>query len=180
MSESMTFQDTMDRLKLCVTDDAKKSVSFRMHTSEYGRLRVLAEKLKARDSVVFRFLLRVALEQCRPLYDNNANACDRLRLLAELGPEFATFFNFDTSRLEETFLPETLEPRIKIEEDDLGLIAAFGTSRELVRKRLEKLLNVEHVGDDLHAVLHDYLIEKYLTNGSDACTKTVVEATSRV
>ncbi len=180
MNESTAFRDSMDRLKLCITDDAMRSVSFRMHISEYGRMRVLADKLKARDSVVFRFLLRLALERCMPLYDNNANACDRLGLLAELGPEFATFFNFDTSRLQETFLPETLEPRINIEEDDLGLIVAFGTSRGLVRERLEKLLNVKHLDGDLHAVLRDYLIEKYLKNGSDSCADTVVEARTRI
>lgn len=176
MNESLTFRDSMDRLKLCITDDAMRSVSFRMHNSEYGRLRVLAEKLRNRDSMVFRFLLRVALERCMPLYDVNATAADRLRLLAELGPDFATFFNFDVRRLQETFLPDALEPRIKIDEDDLGLIAAFGTSEELVRKRLEKLLNVAHLDDDLHAVLRGYLIDKYLKKGSDTRANTVVEA----
>jgi len=165
MANPSVLHDPIDRLKATIHDDAKRSVSFRMYTSDYGRLRCMSNELRVGDSAVFRFLLRVALEKCAPLYDRNASPAQRLELLADLGPEFATYFNFDVDELKAVFQRADHHGQVVIDDEDFDLVAAFGISRSLVRKRIEKLVGRETSDENLHDVLRDYLVEKYLADG---------------
>lgn len=164
MAKPGVLHDPIDQLKAAIHDDAKRSVSFRMYTSDYGRLRCMSNELRVGDSAVFRFLLRVALEKCAPLYDRNASATQRLELLAELGPEFATYFGFDVDELKAVFQCSDQHGRALIDDEDFDLVAAFGISRSLVRKRIEKIIGRDTSDEDLHDVLRRYLVEKYLAN----------------
>lgn len=171
MAKPTVLHDPIDRLKAAIHDDAKRSVSFRMYTSDYGRLRCMSSELRVGESVVFRFLLRVALEKCAPLYDRNASAEQRLELFADLGPEFATYFNFDVDELKSIFQPSGRQSQLEIDDEDLDLVAGFGISRSLVRQRIEKIIDRETADESLHDVLKAYLVQKYLTNGKCAAVR---------
>ena len=66
--ESVTDYPVSDDHHSQVHDNAKRSISLRIHTTDYGKIRLIARRLRVRDSDVFRFLLRVALARLAPLY----------------------------------------------------------------------------------------------------------------
>lgn len=172
MAKPGVLHDPIDQLKATIHDDAKRSVSFRMYTSDYGRLRCMSNELRVGDSAVFRFLLRIALEKCAPLYDRNASAAQRLELLADLGPEFATYFKFGVDELKAVFQCTDRHGQGVIDDEDFDLVAAFGISRSLVRKRVEKIMGRETSHEDLHDVLRHYLVTKYLANPGSVATRS--------
>ena len=164
MSSINTQPDSIERLKMTLTDDAKRNVSFRILTSDYGRVRYVANKLQTRDSAALRFLLHIALDKCEPLFDNAASPDSRIKLLAELGPEFAAYFGFGAKMLGARFCGGDSGDDIDIDEEDLELIVAFGVSPGLAQRRLALMPGVQSVSADPRNAFRTYLLDKYVTN----------------
>ncbi len=166
MANSIPFHDSTEHLKKLIDDDAMRSISFRIHVSDYGRLRFLSKKLRIRNSEVFRLLVRIALEHLAPLYDESTTEESRLVLLATLGPQLASYFNYDAAALKAKFRWRSADGQFLVEDEDFELVATCGVSNNLVKRRLEGILGLDIAIEDLHDVLHDYLIEKYLPGHS--------------
>ncbi len=139
-----------------IEDNAKRSVSIRINTSDYGRMKRLARRLRVRESVMFRYVMKAGLAELQPLLGALDDRRRALTLLAHLGPDLVHQFNLDTSRLRAVLERAPLGPRVIGDEElDLVVLAARAPAEAL--HRLATLLGrpIDAVG--LRQALRDYL-----------------------
>ena len=75
------------------TPDSKRSISLRLNISDHDRIRVIAKRLRARESDVFRFLLRLALAKVAPLSNTRNNGSELLPAFVDYATELTTHFD---------------------------------------------------------------------------------------
>ena len=81
-----------------IEDNAKRSVSIRINTSDFGKIRTIARRLRVRESEVFRYLMRRSLKAVGPLYQNDTRNRELLDVLMEDSGELISEFNLDTEK----------------------------------------------------------------------------------
>ena len=147
-----------------IDDNAKRSVSIRINTSDYGRVKWLARQLRAKESDVFRFLLRSGLESVAPMYDSTRRTQAAIvSMLTTLGPELAQHFKLDPKRLQEWAAELTAGTGLEIAAEDLELLQMLPVSADFVRMRLAALTGAAAQGEDVRQALASYLVKKYST-----------------
>lgn len=145
-----------------INDNAKRSVSIRINTSDYGRIKIASRRLRTREADLFRYLLQVGLNRIQPLLGDDLDAASYLKALAELGPDLG--FSLGLGAREFTTLLQTFKHRAlpTVSADDYDLVDLAGTHPRLVLERLGLAPDAE---DDVKAALHGYLRRKYLVQG---------------
>lgn len=147
-----------------INDNAKRSVSVRINTSDYGRIRVAARRLRVREAEVFRYLLQVGLSRISPLLADELDAASFLRTLVELGPDLS--LALDCSAREFVGLLQTFKHRAlpTLTDEDLELVDLAGSHPHLVLSRL----GVDPAAStaDARAALLAYFNTRYLPGGS--------------
>ena len=144
-----------------IHDDAKRSISLRIHTSDHGKVRIMANRLRTRESDVFRFALKIALAALEPLYDRNCKGVDLMPLLIEHGLAIARHFHLDSRRLELIVNAGVDANDKRVDVEDIELLAMsyvpqrhlFAKLQELTRKKLDPF--------EIDETLRQYLIDKY-------------------
>lgn len=157
-----TASERPDDTATALHGNAKRSVSLRMNSSDYGRFKAVAHRLRARESEVFRFALKVALDRLAALHDAGARGRALVPLLAELGPLLVDHFRLDGRRLAHIVNDGTDEPAQRVDLDDIELIALSNAPERYLALRLKELSGLDVApGRALDALRH-YLLRKYL------------------
>lgn len=146
----------------------KQNVSLRMNTADLRKIKLIASRLRARDSDVFRFAIKTALARMAPLAEMNARGSDLLPLFMEFGADLTKHFDLDTERLESIVNGDVIDPNKRVDHSDLELIALAGQEEHYAMIRLRELAQrpvSEAMG--IASVLRDYLLEKYVGDGAN-------------
>lgn len=155
-------QESDDPEGLFVNDNAKRSVSLRVSTSDYGRVKAIARRLRTRESHVFRFAIRLALDKLAPLYDPAAKGARLMPVFAECGTSVAGHFQLDARRLAHILNADAEQADRKVDREDVELLAMAGVPERYLAMRLKELLGEEIPPGQAEAVLCRHLGEKYL------------------
>jgi len=149
-----------------IHDNAKRSVSIRINTSDYGRIKVVARRLHAKEADIFRYLLQVGLNKLGPLLGTELDDQAFLRTLVDLGPDLAA--NFDVSAREFVSLLSAFTGKAapSFDASDLELVDLAGTHPRMVQSRLAEFRGRPVTEHELRGVLHDYLLMKYQVPGA--------------
>jgi hypothetical protein len=149
-------------------DDAMRSISLRVPCSDWGKMRAIAERFRMRESEVFRFGLKLALESLEPLFDRKAKGIDLVPFLVRHGPAFVKYFELDAKHLD--IIVNAGEPDLarRVSAEDIELLAMLSMPNRHLYHRLQKLLNRKLDPFALEEALTQYLREKYLGNGHAA------------
>ncbi len=144
-----------------ILDNAKRSVSVRISTSDYGRLKSAAKRLRMRESDIFRHVLRLGLARLLPLLESTSANDDFFRMIARVGTEFGKGSWMDTSQGIALFRRLLKPSGTELQEFDLELIYLAGTHPKHVQHYLSQVLQREVEEASVVATLGDYLDEKY-------------------
>lgn len=146
-----------DSAAAVINDNAKRSVSIRINTSDYGRIKIASRRLRTREADLFRYLLQVGLNRIQPLLEEDLDAASYLRALAELGPDLG--FSLGLGAREFTVLLQNYKHRAlpTVSAEDFDLIDLAGSHPRLALERLGK-----RADDDVKAALHEHLRRTYL------------------
>ncbi len=149
-----------------IHDNARRSVSIRINTSDYGRIKVAARRLHAKEADIFRYLLQVGLTKLGPLLGADLDERSFLGTLADLGPDLAA--NFEVSAREFVTLLSAFTGREApaFDATDLELVDLAGTHPHMVQGRLAECCGRPVEEHELRSVLHDYLVMKYQKPGA--------------
>lgn len=149
-----------------IHDNAKRSVSIRINTSDYGRIKVAARRLHAKEADIFRYLLQVGLSKLSPLLGEGLEDRAYFRALTDLGPDLAA--NFDVTAREFVTLIGAFTGRHApaFEQADLELVDLAGTHPHMVQARLGEVCGRPVAEHELRGALHDYLAMKYQAKGT--------------
>ena len=140
--------------------DSKRSVSLRLNQSDYERIRTIAKRMRARESEVFRFLLRLALAEVAPLDNTRATGAELLPAFASYAQEFASHFQLDTRRIDRV-INSGANPSNLVDEDDIELLAMAGAAHRYLAVRVTELTGKDVRPDDALPAMRDYLDKKY-------------------
>lgn len=143
-------------------DNAKRSVSLRINTSDYGKLKAIAKRLRTRESDVFRFAFKLALAKLAPLYDMNVKGADLMSVFVECGTEIATHFNLDAKRLELIINQGVSDQDKRVDAEDVELLAMSAMPERYLSVRLREIANVDAKPVNAASLLRSYLNDKYL------------------
>lgn len=159
-----------------INDNSKRSVSIRINTSDFGRIKAVSRRLKVRESDVFRFLVKVGLAEVAALCDSGADARDLLGVFASHGRDLVGHFNLNARRLEQVINGEQRGDQRRVEADDLELIALSVLPERYLALRLQELVGQPVAPEDAQQALRDYLEGKYLASAPAATTGGDVSA----
>lgn len=146
-----------------IDDNAKRSVSVRINTSDYGRIRIVARRLRVREAEVFRYLLQVGLIRIAPLLAERLDAQRYLWALAELGPDLGTTLGFDAREFASLLRGFKHDALPVVSDEDLELVDLAGSHPRLLLDRLA--LDVAD-NPEPRAALLGHLRERYLAKSS--------------
>lgn len=164
-----------DPSELFVNDNAKRSVSLRVNTSDFGRIKAIAQRLHARESDVFRFAIRIALSKLAPLYDSNARGGALMPVFAECGTAVAEHFNLDARRLAHVLNADVDDEARRVDMDDVELLSMAGVPDRYLAMRLQELLGEEVAPGEAMERLCRYIEDKYLPPAARGRSRTTLK-----
>jgi len=149
-----------------IHDNARRSVSIRINTSDYGRIKVAARRLHAKEADIFRYLLQVGLNKLGPLLGAELDAQAFLRTLVDLGPDLSANFHVSAREFVSLLSAFTGMDAPAFDATDLELVDLAGTHPRMVQSRLAEFRGRPVNEQELRGVLHDYLLLKYQAPGA--------------
>lgn len=148
------------------SDQAKKIVSVRVSHSDLEKVRLIAQRLRVRESKVLRFAIRCMLNQLGPLHDPDARGADLIPIFADAGDELARYFQFDQARLEAIINADLDDPAKRVDSDDIALISVNDLPASYRQMKLRELSRQSVSPDTLAESLRDYLYAKYVDDNA--------------
>jgi hypothetical protein len=144
----------------------KAAVSVRIGAGDVNKLKAIAKRLGVRDSDVFRYAVKISLEQLEPLVDPAVAGRHLLPVFVEAGPRLLRFFELDAARLAEIVNSGVRDADSLVASEDLTLLSMAGVQQSYALVKLSELLDQTAQSppekDGLVDVLREYLYEKYL------------------
>jgi hypothetical protein len=145
----------------------KQAVSLRVNAADLHKIKMLAQRLRARDSDIIRFAVKTMLARLAPLCDRSLHGRALLPVFIEAGSDFFHHFDLDTARLEE-IVNDGVNKAQEVEPDDLKLIVMAGTQEAYAKLRLNKMTPAlanerpANMEGALSGRLRGYLYSKYV------------------
>jgi len=147
-----------------IQDDARRSISVRINTSDYGRLKAIARRLSVRESDVFRHLVRLGITRLMRALDSEAPSRERYRLLVSLAGELGEDFGLTVPDCA-ALLSTRASPRLALDAADVDLIALVATHPLHACAVLSSLVDEPVDESTLVARLGLYLDQKHTVAG---------------
>jgi hypothetical protein len=144
------------------SDDSKKIVSVRVNQSDLEKIRIVAQRLRVRESKVLRFAIKVLLNQLGPLHDPAARGTDLMPVFADLGDDLTNYFQFDYSRLELIINGNLDDPSKRVDSEDIALVAVNDMPASYRCMKLRELCKQPVNQGSLSETLREYLYGKYI------------------
>ncbi|HET6553611.1 MAG TPA: hypothetical protein VFG49_08745 [Dyella sp.] len=104
-------------------------MSIRMSASDVRGIKRLSERLQVNDSDVIRFAVKSALMRLAPLCEEGVRGKRLVPLLMESGSDLFRHFDLDMARLESIVNEGVDDQMVRVEQEDLRLIALHGMHR---------------------------------------------------
>lgn len=149
-----------------INDNSKRIVSIRINTSDFGRIKAIAKRLKVRDSDVLRFVLRMGLGEILTLCQSEPSPAALLKVFAAHEPALVRHFDLNAAQLDR--LLNAGREAHPVSADDLELIIVASQSQRLLALRLHELLGVIVPVEDAIAFLGHHLLTRYGAATGDA------------
>jgi len=163
----MNKPSTGERRDAAIEENSKRIVSLRMNTSDYGRVKAIARRFRARDSEVLRLLLKVGLDELDSLYRQDVDTPTLAGQVAMHGATLVDHLALSARRLDEA-LNAGRVPTERVAVEDLELVVLAAGSPSALAGRLEALTGTPVTAAGALAALRDYLLCKYARLSSDA------------
>lgn len=148
-------------------DESKKPlVSLRLSHADLERLGTLAKRLRARESEIIRFALRLTFARLVLLLDENARGRDLIPVFLECGTELTSHFDLDPRTLDAIINGTLDDPQKKVDGEDIELIATLHLPGRHPRATPKSLSKQEIGRHGFSGALQHYLYEKYVEPGN--------------
>lgn len=154
-----------------VREGRKRAISLRVSTADLRKLKLLAQRLGARDSDVIRFAVKSLLRRLELLCDQSIQGRALLPVFIQEGSEFFHHFDLDGARLQE-IVNDGVSKDQEVEADDLKLIAMAGLEQAYAKLGAPRApaspTDETHtsVREPLRGQLRGYLYSKYSSQKS--------------
>lgn len=149
-----------------MSDHRKQNISLRMSASDLKKIKAIAHRLNVRESDVYRFAIKTMLAKLGPLHNSNLKGRDVLPVLLEIGPEFVSYFDLDSTGLEQIINSDVSLEDKKVQMEDIELLALSASHENFVMLKLKELAKTDLSHQGIASMLREYLVNKYVENGT--------------
>jgi len=119
----------------------KRSVSFRIDEIDFHKLKAITKRLRARESDVFRFAIKLTLDKLALLGDENLKGVDVMPIFVECGSDMAVHFNLDSTRIEHIINYDLEDDSRRVDDEDIGLLAMSAMPERYLSRKLKTLID---------------------------------------
>jgi hypothetical protein len=149
-----------------VVDQRKQAVSIRLGGNDLRNIKRLSKRIGVRDSDVIRYAVKTALRRLSPLCDEAIRGRNLVPVLVEAGEELIRHFELDSYRLDSIVNAQT-DPALRVERDDIALIAMSSMREEYMLMRVKDGWAVPTEPGGVDRSLRHYLYEKYILRSEE-------------
>lgn len=149
-----------------MVETRKQNVSIRMNASDLKKVKELSKRLAVRESDVLRFAIKSTLSKLAPLYELDLHGSDLLPVFMDFGAELTSYFDFDSSGLENIINGGVVDQDKKVLREDIDLLSMSGKQDNYVALKLKELANRNTDVPGLSFALREYLMDKYVAQNS--------------
>jgi len=139
-----------------------KNISVRLTFMDIQRIKELSTRLGIRESDLFRFSVKNILEKLVLLNDKNVKGADLIPIWLECGDFLMEHFDLDSSKLNEIFNANVVQPEQRIDIEDIELMAMSKLNPIYMIKRLTTICKRQIDPSAANDVFREYLYKKYI------------------
>jgi hypothetical protein len=162
------MDDLVAAIEHAIDDNAKRSISLRVHSSDYGKVKAISRRLRVRESDVFRFVIKVGLNRLALLYNIRVRGRDLMPLFLDCGADLVRHFRLDERRLDQLLNEDLGTDDRRVDNEDLALLALANMPERLLFAKAREIAAALADADELphdrkssHELLRKYLSAKY-------------------
>jgi len=146
-------------------ENKKINVSMRINSHDLERVGRISGRLHVKDSDIFRFAIRLALNYLSPLDDHNVRGEKLIPSLIKCGPELVNYFDFDAHQLEIIINGGLSGDEGAVDKEDIDLMVNAQSHESIVFVKLHDFVQKMQEPMGASTLLQKYLSDKYLTKG---------------
>ena len=150
-------------------DQRKQAVSIRLGEGDVRNIKRMAQRLGVRDSDVIRYAIKSMLNRIAPLCDEAICGRNLVPVLVESGDELIRYFELDSYQLE-SIINENADEALRVERDDIALLAMSGLREQYLVMRLQESSGTPPEPAAPARSLRAYLYDKYVYRSEDTGT----------
>ncbi len=139
----------------------KRSVSFRIDEIDFHKIKAITKRLRARESELFRFAIKLTLDKLALLSDEELKGVDVMPVFVECGSDIATHFNLDSTRIEDIINYDLDDEEKRVDDEDIGLLAMSAMPERYLSRKLKTLIDEPVSEAGVADALREYLNNKY-------------------
>jgi len=144
-----------------VLDHRKQAVSIRLGEGDVRNIKRMAQRLRVRDSDIIRYAIKSMLNRISPLCDEAISGRNLVPVLVESGDELIRYFELDSYQLE-TIINEHAEDAMRVDRDDIALLAMSGLREQYLVMRMKESNGAAQETVSPARSLRNYLYDKYV------------------
>lgn len=142
--------------------EGKRSVSFRIDEVDFQKIKAITRRLRARESELFRFAIKLTLDKLALLSDEQIKGVDVMPVFVECGSQIAIHFNLDSNRIEQIINHGIEDGSKRVDDEDIGLLAMSSMPERYLSRKLTTLIDEPVTEAGVAEALCTYLNKKYL------------------
>ena len=139
----------------------KRSVSFRIDEIDFHKIKAITKRLRARESELFRFAIKITLDKLALLSDEEMKGIDVMPVFVECGSDIASHFNLDSNRIEDIINYDIDDEEKRVDDEDIGLLAMSAMPERYLSRKLKTLIDEPITEAGVADALREYLNNKY-------------------
>lgn len=145
--------------------NTKRSVSFRIDKVDFDKIKAIAKRMRARESDVFRFAIKMTLSKLSLLSDESMKGVNVMPVFVDCGADIASHFNLDSTRIEHIINYNIESDDMRVDSEDIGLLAMSAMPDRYLNVKLKDMIDepIEKIG--VSDALRSYLNKKYIERG---------------
>lgn len=144
-----------------ITENAKRSISFRMNTTDYGRVKKAAQCLRVRESDILRFLIAKGLHDLSALYDTQASQAELLCALIDPQYKLIEHLYLGVESIYDIINQRSGQSGVDYEDIE-RLAALFSSSDESSTAKIPAELENMDTDPDPLSMFYEYILGKYV------------------
>lgn len=144
-----------------IYDDARRSISVRINTSDYGRMKVASRRLGVRESELFRYLVRSGMSRLITVLEGKLREGSRYHLLVRIAADWRVEMGLTATECADLIGCLGEAEALELDESDLLLVDLAATRPSEAAALLGLQLGVAIDKAQVVARLGDHLAQKY-------------------
>jgi len=144
-----------------VMENKTCSISVRLSETERRKIKVMAEKLRVKNSDIVRYAIKTAMTRLSSFHNPDLCGADLLPTMIEYCIELNRHFDLDADKLDTLINANINDKEKQVARNDIELLALCGMPVEIIQKQFRQLTGIELGDREVYQFMKKHLTHKY-------------------